>query len=527
MQSIGSCGNAAMLSLQSLQSAGRMAASAPTAETSALQSDSFVSGSDKALAESVMKELKSEDSRVLDEKTVAYPDNYGRVKHLALQLSNYASGPIRRDMLNAYKTLFTEMEPDTKFTIVVGSPRDRKDVENIIASANVPNPERIEFIQPDNLDLTVWARDQMIGMYFPDDESKTAITNQSMLHNWHADDEEVPQYIAGKYDSIVLDRDKRVVTDGGEVVSNRGETFIGGFSLMATAKKLKSLAMKNPDFAKQVQDYAEEKMGIKVKMSGQENPFYFDLIPKEQAEGMHEQPYLIADNPDYKKPELKSGEMGEDEMWMNVAHDLFEKQFGQKVTIMGLDDPTTPRIEGPANDHLDMGLTPLDEHTMCVADPSLAKRAFASMSDSRRGEVASYLSSVSGQKYSGSDLKSMESMRYYPNQQADFDAYADKLKKEGYRVVRVPYAEPGWGTPNISFNNCLMERFKREDGTEVKRIFLPVYGIDEVDNLAISTYQKEGYEVHPMPLANLATRKGALRCMSQWLQREQHLEKFE
>ena len=70
-------------------------------------------------------------------------------------------------------------------------------------------------------------------------------------------------------------------------------------------------------------------------------------------------------------------------------------------------------------------------------------------------------------------------------------------------------------------------KMRREDGTEVKRIFLPVYGIDEVDNLAISTYQKEGYEVHPMPLANLATRKGALRCMSQWLQREQHLEKFE
>lgn len=218
--------------------------------------------------------------------------------------------------------------------------------------------------------------------------------------------------------------------------------------------------------------------------------------------------------------------MAEDEMWLKVAHELFEKQFGQKVTVMGMDDPSTPRIEGPANDHLDMGLTPLDENTMCVADPSLAKRAFASMSSERRSEVAQYLSSVAGERYSGSDLLKMESSRYYPNQQQDFDAYAEKLEKSGYRVVRVPYAEPGWGTPNISFNNCLMERFKKEDGSEVKRIFLPVYGIDELDNLAISTYEKEGYEVHPMPLANLATRKGALRCMSQWLDKDQHLAKF-
>ncbi len=522
MQSVVSCMNAVMHPTYSLNSA---AVSSKEADAP-LPSDSFSVSNEKVLADSIMKELKSDSSRILDEKTVAFPDNYGRITHLALQLSDYASGSIRKDMLNAYKILFTEMEPDTKFTVVVGSDKDRRDVENMMKQASVPNPERIEFIQPDNLDLTVWARDQMIGMYFPEDDSKTAITNQSMLHNWHADDEQVPQYIAGKYDSIELDRDKRIVTDGGEVVSNRGETFIGGFSLMATAKKLKGLAEKNPDFFKQIQDYAKETMGVNIKLSESENPFSFDLIPKEEGSLLHEQPYFIADNPEYKKQNLKPGEMAEDEMWLKVAHELFEKQFGQKVTVMGMDDPSTPRIEGPANDHLDMGLTPLDENTMCVADPSLAKRAFASMSSERRSEVAQYLSSVAGERYSGSDLLKMESSRYYPNQQQDFDAYAEKLEKSGYRVVRVPYAEPGWGTPNISFNNCLMERFKKEDGSEVKRIFLPVYGIDELDNLAISTYEKEGYEVHPMPLANLATRKGALRCMSQWLDKDQHLAKF-
>lgn len=477
---------------------------------------------DKELTASILKQLKS-DGRILEEKTQAFPDDYGRVKHLALQLSNYASGPIRSDMLNAYKTLFTEMEPDTKFTIVVGSDRDRMDVENIIHKFNVPNPDRIQFIKPDGLDLTVWARDQMISMYFPEgDGSKTAITNFNMLHNWHDDDEAVPQYIVNNNPSIVLDRERRLVTDGGEVVSNRGETFIGAFSIMATANKLKSLAQKDPEFAKQIKDYAEEKMGMKVNLSDLKNPLPYDIIPKEVTPGFHEQEFMLAPNPRYQKEEVKRGEVKEGDMWVKVATDLFEKQFGQKITPMGMDDPTTPRIEGPANDHLDMGLTPLDEHTMAIADPSLVRKAFEKMSPERRDQVASQFSSISGHVFRGEDLVSATNQRNYPHQQEDFDAYAAKLEKEGYRVIRTPYAEPSWGTPNISFNNCLMERFTKEDGTEVKRIFLPVYGIDELDKMAISTYEKEGFEVHPMPLAHLAVRKGALRCMSQWLNREQY-----
>jgi len=498
-----------------------------TAQNNLPLSDSFsksTSIADEELKASILKDLKSSDSRVLDEKTVAFPDNYGRVKHLALQLSNYAYGSIRSDMLNAYKVLFTEMEPDTKFTVVCGSAKDQKDVEKVIKDFNVPNPERIDFIKPEGLNLTVWARDQMISMYFPDgDGSKTALTNQSMLHDWHGDDEAVPQYIAAKHPSIVLDKERRIRTDGGEVVSNRGETFVGAFSIIATAKKLKELASKDSDFANQIKDYAEKEMGMEVKLSELENPLPYDMIPKKELSFDHEQPYFLAENPLYKNERVKAGQATEGDMWIKVAKDLFERQFGQKVTPMGLDDPSTPRVEGPANDHLDMGLTPLDEGTMAVGDPSLAKRVFEQMTSERRKEVAALLSEASGTRVMPEDLLGA---RGYPNQQQDFNAYATSLEKGGYKVIRMPYAEPGWGTPNISYNNCLMERFHKEDGTEVKRIFLPVYGIKELDSLAISNYEKEGFEVRPMPLANIATRKGALRCMSQWLVREQHNDKY-
>ena len=525
MSNIGSLNNLSMRNFEGIQSKAPLQAN----QNNLSVSDSFSKSeiSDKELKASILNDLKSGDSKVLAEKTVAFPDNYGRVKHLALQLSNYAMGSIRTDMLNAYKVLFTEMEPDTKFTVVVGSDRDQKDVEKVIKEFNVPNPDRIDFIKPEGLDLTVWARDQMISMYFPDgDGSKTALTNQSMLHNWHADDEAVPQYIATKHPSIVLDRERRIRTDGGEVVSNRGETFVGAFSIIATAQQLKDLAKSDPDFAKQIKDYAENEMGMEVKLSEFENPLPYNMVAKEKLNFDHEQPYLLAENPSYKTESVKEGQVKEGDMWIKVARDLFEKQFGQKITPMGLDDPSTPRVEGPANDHLDMGLTPLDEKTMAVGDPSLAKRVFEKMTPERLNEVAKQLSQASGEEITSDSLLGTGRYGGYPNQQEDFDAYANSLEKEGHTIVRMPYAEPSWGRPNISYNNCLMERFHAEDGTEIKRIFLPSYGIEELDSLAISNYEQEGFEVHPIPLANIATRKGALRCMSQWLVREQHNDEF-
>ncbi|MBI2264965.1 MAG: hypothetical protein HYU64_07310, partial [Armatimonadetes bacterium] len=106
------------------------------------------------------------------------------------------------------------------------------------------------------------------------------------------------------------------------------------------------------------------------------------------------------------------------------------------------------------------------------------------------------------------------------NIQHDFDMYAQTLQNEGYQVLRVPHAEPGPFSSYISYNNCLMEQFKREDGTEVKRVFLPQYGVQRLDTMATETWQSIGFEVIPMPLASLAARWGALRCISQWLDRD-------
>ncbi|MHC9545027.1 MAG: hypothetical protein AB9903_36395 [Vulcanimicrobiota bacterium] len=475
----------------------------------------------KKLSQSILDKLCSEpsvdDTRMLG-NTRILPDNFGRVKHLALQISDYVGGSMRREVLDAYKSLFLNMEPDTKFTMVVGSDRDRKDVEKVMKDNNVPNPDRIQFIQPP-LSLTVWARDQMIGMYFPNDDSKTALLNQTTFHSWHNDDTLVPPYIADKYPSIVLDKEPRIVTDGGEIVSTKNETFVGNFSIAETAAKLKEIGRKDPSFASMIKNTYEQKTGKTVLLSDQENPFPFKIVPREVEQGMHENPFKLEANQDYKKPVTRANEMSEGDMWIKAAKDLFAKEFGQPIIVMGEDDPKTPAVEGPANDHLDMAITPFDEKTVAVGDPSMVKKALDKMKPERKTEVLGQLSDIFGKTVTEMDFNDITDIKGYSNQQRDFDKYADNLKNKGFRILRMPYAEPDYGRPNVTYTNCLQEQFTKDDGTKVKRVFLPIFNIPELDSIAVNTYKKEGFEVFTIPMPNLATRKGALRCISHWLDR--------
>lgn len=79
------------------------------------------------------------------------------------------------------------------------------------------------------------------------------------------------------------------------------------------------------------------------------------------------------------------------------------------------------------------------------------------------------------------------------------------------------------GPPNISwitYNNCLMESYKRGDGTEVRRVFLPTYGLPAIDRKAKELYESQGFKVLPMELPALTSWRGAIRCISNILGRQ-------
>jgi len=512
-------------SIKTQKFAGKVSPKPGKSDSSIVHADSFKPAQEEseigqfmgALSILPEKEEGLVDGKIIEAVTKQYADSYGRVKHLAMQLSSYVYGRTRTQVLDSYKTLFLNMEPDTKFTVIVGSDRDRADVEKVIRDNEVPNPDRINILKPDVGSLTVWARDMMVGMFLPDDESKQALLDQTMLHDWHNNDAKVPAYIADKYDSIVLDKEPRIVTDGGDTVSNRNESYVGYYSLAATAKNLHNMGKQNPRIKQRMIAYYENQYNREVVKSDADNPFPFQLVPRDYPREMHIMPFSLEKNPDYNPGNLKPGQADEGQMYEDLATELFSKQFGKPVNVMGRDDPTTPQTENPASDHMDMGMTPVDEKTFTLGSPDLTRRIFKSMTPDELKQAENVLSRAAGKKI---DLKKILEETRANDSQHDFDVYEKKFKDDGYRVIRLPHAEPGWGSPYISYNNCLMERWdKKGDGTEYRRIFLPTYGIEKLDKYAIEVYQKEGFEVIPMRLDSLSSRWGALRCITNWLER--------
>ncbi|MBS2033760.1 hypothetical protein JST97_02180 [bacterium] len=458
--------------------------------------------------------VATNNPRELGEKQFA--DSYGRVKHLALMLSSYASGDTRRQMLNAYQTLFTRMEPDTRFTIAVGSSRDRKDIEDMMARAKVSNPERIEFVDPKAGSLTVWARDMMVPLQLTGDPNRTALLEQTPLHNWHDNDSAVPGAICAANPQILLDQDKRIVTDGGDVQSNTKESFVGYYSLAATAKQLANRVEGDPELkSKFVSDF-EQRTGKQVMDAHQGVTFPFRMVDRE-SDNPEALQWALVENPKFKPAELAPHQVTVAQMYEEEARKLFEEKFGKPVTVLGKDDPSTTHVEEPATDHMDMGCTPIDDNTFLVGDPGLAKQIVAGMSYKELDDAERILS-----KSAGRPVRLPRAGDRNRDNQEDFDAYAKTLTDKGYNVVRVPHAEPGLSRSYISYNNCLMERFTREDGTDVRRVFLPVYGIPKLDDAAIKIWESQNFEVIPMELGSLSQRWGALRCVSNWLDRSPH-----
>ncbi|MBI3925787.1 MAG: hypothetical protein HY319_09620 [Armatimonadetes bacterium] len=429
--------------------------------------------------------------------TRQFADCIGRVRNLALMLSDYVDGEAREQVLNAYKVLFTEMEPDTRFTVVVDDDRDRQDVERIIVENHVPNPERIRLLQPGANGLTVWMRDVMVPQWMPDNPQHTAILAQKPLHDWHGNDKKIPPLIAQEDPSILLNKDSRVCTDGGDVMSNSRESFVGYYSLSATADRLHALCQ-DPQLKTRAVDFFEASSGREVVPDGAHSSLPY-LV-------MEHPSYLeIRDNPNYEAPHLAPAQASEGEMYEELARELFQSELGKPVTVMGKDDPETEHREEPATDHMDMGMTPISDRTFLVGDPALTARLIREMSPEDRRLAEEKLGPVEG--------------ILNQDNQEDFEAYVKTLEQSGYRVVRVPHADRSGWYSYLSYNNCLMERFEREDGQQVQRVFLPVYGIPGLDRYATEVWESQGFEVHPLPFDKVSRMKGALRCISNWLDR--------
>jgi N-dimethylarginine dimethylaminohydrolase len=152
--------------------------------------------------------------------------------------------------------------------------------------------------------------------------------------------------------------------------------------------------------------------------------------------------------------------------------------------------------------HTDMYITPLSERRVLVASPAaglgaLGERSFRLTTDEE-----------------DEDPWQCDDTSPGSTAQKCFDAVAEEIRDRGYEVVRMPAlvnVDEDW---MVTYNNVLLEEYG-----DRRVVYMPVYGIPQLDDLAETLYTELGYEVRRIDVSSIFHLGGAVRCLVNVTQR--------
>jgi N-dimethylarginine dimethylaminohydrolase len=141
-----------------------------------------------------------------------------------------------------------------------------------------------------------------------------------------------------------------------------------------------------------------------------------------------------------------------------------------------------------------MYLTPVSNDTVLVASPCLAALILSCYGEDEQE------SGSGGGSEPGSDAADSLQQR--------FDDVAALMQRRGYRVRRLPAVVKVPGDCMITYNNVIMDQRGQRHV-----VYMPVYGIPELDRAAEAIYQGLGFEVRTIDVSEVYARGGAIRCL--------------
>jgi len=169
--------------------------------------------------------------------------------------------------------------------------------------------------------------------------------------------------------------------------------------------------------------------------------------------------------------------------------------LGRPYVLVGDEHQRTPWC------HVDMYLTPADDHRVLVASTAVAHMLLSS-----RTGVLDDLTGL---------LAPEDGLGFLMMLGGRFDAVAAQLAEYGYEVIRLPaLADPAeeW---MVTYNNVLIDE---QDGQRV--VYMPVYDEPVLDQAAEAVYRSLGFDVRTIHVSQVFQHGGAVRCLVNVLARE-------
>lgn len=427
----------------------------------------------------------------LAQKVSLMSDSKGKIKHIVFQ-SVGTSGSITEELINAYGKLIDNMESDVKFTFLASGISKYDRIMDLLKDKK--NPERFKVIDTGRY-LSIWTRDSMIPV--KSENGTVILLPDRYRDSYYLADERYAAKVLKEnnqnFDSQKLDN---IFIDGGDILSGPGTFFVGEGSIHKTIESLKERSARDKDFKFYILNYYEQHTGKKVA----EESRFIEFTGNKK---------------------LNQNEVTFEQMLEELVPEILQSKFGSKLYVLGKDDPKTQRVERQPVFHIDMCITPIDEKVALLADPCMAldiiKKLKNENPDEYKKQVEEFCrcSDMSVEEFVNYLKRELGNSRYN-KEESDFEAAGRNLKQEGFKVITVPYLAP---KVYMSYNNCLMNDYYSQEGRRIKQVFLPVYGFKALDDTAVKTYEDLGYEVIPLKFSNVAELKGALRCVSQVLEK--------
>ncbi len=418
---------------------------------------------------------------------VLMPDSAGRIKHLALQFGNVEfDRPLpektQKALLNVYKTLFKNMDVRTRFSVVAANREGMDMLKNAVKESGMEHPERVKIIDGKaDKGFSIWIRDSMIPVDNKDGTSTTLIQDRTY---WPGpEDAKIPPLFAQNNEDVKARPHPALRIDGGNMLSNQTEILVGIDSVEHTTSLLKDLAQ-NQAWKEEIIDFYEIKSGNQVA-----------------GEGAHPSKGIVT----------------EEKMWQDIAPLVFESEFQRKVFVIARDNPATPLKEEQPAFHIDMAMTPIGNNKFLVGDPGMAIREFKSLSPEDYKLVNAAMNKECGFPPENDLIAKLIEVNGSDAHQGNFDNVARELEEKGYETERIPCLiglRTTWSLPYVTYNNCIQENYVDDNGTGVKKVYLPTFGCEPLEKIALAAYEREGFEVIPLKMAAVSILEGAIRCSS-------------
>ncbi len=393
----------------------------------------------------------------LDMEGYMIPANEGKVAHMTLTYGLYNS--VKDNYLEAMKTFISKM-PSAKFTVLTTNESDRKELQGYLSRWEKENiitdKERVKVVNSEK-NLSIWAQDSALVI-------GKNVVEQDRIGFPGSGDKYVASEVAKANPEVEYKKLDGIFIDGGNQLASSSNLFVGSDAIAFMVREMKSYPSK---YNKIIQD---------LKIEGAEK------CSKEE-----------------------------------LAKLMLDRTFPyQKVVIVGY------KGKQPAF-HIDMAMTPLgkaDPETgkpvITVGDPSMASRILLDIRKNKPDKYKTYEKAIR-QKIPSAPSHPLDTLINTVNREAglqeSFDAIAKGLEQSGYKIERVPYmgSTQTRSVPWITYNNSVI------DGDN---IFIPNFGIPELDGPSNKVYEKYGYTPVPVDMTAITSLQGAINCITKVIERK-------